>query len=288
MDGKNILINVKRVIIISIIISLAIAILEIITSIITDSLALLADGFDAIGNAIVSFIVLIGLVMSNKRPDDVFNFGYYKVENLASFLAAFVSIIMASYVAYFSILSIVGKHIVYNSNLAIAVVAIAFIPSLAISIYKIKFAQKIGFLSVKADAINSFKDSLGSITAIIGLYFVTIGFTIFDSIAAIIISGLIVALSFFVLKESTYILLDACKNPELRNLIIELAKGIPYITKVIDVRMRRLGTIIHTEVEVEFDENITVKNMREAIKAYEERIKKVISGVTNVNVIIKY
>jgi Predicted Co/Zn/Cd cation transporters len=166
---------------------------------------------------------------------------------------------MAGYVVYFSILSIISSHVIHYPQLALSIAIISLIPSFTISAYKLMLARRLGYLSIKSDAINSLKDSLGSITAIIGLYLTTLGFWIFDTIAAIIISALVLSISFFILRESTYILLDACKNPELRNLIIDLAKNIEHIKKVVDVRMRKIGPLIHTEIEIEVDENITVK-----------------------------
>jgi len=287
VDERKLLLSAKRVITISIIVSLLIAFVEIMFALITNSLALLADGFDAVGNAVISIIVLIGILMMNKRPDEVFNFGYYKVENLASFVVSFLSILMAGYVVYFSILSIISSHVIHYPQLALSIAIISLIPSFTISAYKLMLARRLGYLSIKSDAINSLKDSLGSITAIIGLYLTTLGFWIFDTIAAIIISALVLSISFFILRESTYILLDACKNPELRNLIIDLAKNIEHIKKVVDVRMRKIGPLIHTEIEIEVDENITVKKMKEIIKDYEERVKKIIVGASNVSIIVK-
>ncbi len=287
MDERKLLLSAKRVITISIIVSLLIAFVEIMFALITNSLALLADGFDAVGNAVISIIVLIGILMMNKRPDEVFNFGYYKVENLASFVVSFLNILMAGYVVYLSILSIISSHVIHYPQLALSIAIISLIPSFTISAYKLMLARRLGYLSIKSDAINSLKDSLGSITAIIGLYLTTLGFWIFDTIAAIIISALVLSISFFILRESTYILLDACKNPELRNLIIDLAKNIEHIKKVVDVRMRKIGPLIHTEIEIEVDENITVKKMKEIIKDYEERVKKIIVGASNVSIIVK-
>jgi cation diffusion facilitator family transporter len=287
VDERKLLLSAKRVITISIIVSLLIAFVEIMFALITNSLALLADGFDAVGNAVISIIVLIGILMMNKRPDEVFNFGYYKVENLASFVVSFLSILMAGYVVYFSILSIISSHVIHYPQLALSIAIISLIPSFTISAYKLMLARRLGYLSIKSDAINSLKDSLGSITAIIGLYLTTLGFWIFDTIAATIISVLVLSISFFILRESTYILLDACKNPELRNLIIDLAKNIEHIKKVVDVRMRKIGPLIHTEIEIEVDENITVKKMKEIIKDYEERVKKIIVGASNVSIIVK-
>lgn len=286
MGEKRLFLNAKRVIIASIIISLIIATAEIIIASITDSLALLADGFDAVGNALISVIVLIGLLMVNKRPDEIFNFGYYKVETLSSFVAAFLSILLAGYVIYFSISSIFDKHVIHDANIALLTVVISLIPSITISLYKIRIAKQLGYLSVRTDAINSLKDSLGSVTAIVGLFLSTIGYIIFDAVAAIIIAILISLLSFFVLRESTYILLDACNNPELRTVIVDLSRGIEYIKKVANIRMRKIGSLIHTEVEIEVDDNIPVKKMKEAIREYEQRIKKVI-GRTTVSIIVK-
>ena len=51
---------------------------------ISKSIALTANGIDCIGDGFVSAVVWIGLMYFNKPANQRFNYGYYKMENIAS------------------------------------------------------------------------------------------------------------------------------------------------------------------------------------------------------------
>ena len=74
------------------------------------SIALTANGIDCIGDGFVSAVVWIGLMFFKKPADHRFNYGYYKMENLASGLAAVVMIGLAIYIAFKSYNQLINPH----------------------------------------------------------------------------------------------------------------------------------------------------------------------------------
>ena len=67
---------------------------------ISKSIALTANGIDCIGDGFVSAVVWIGLMFFKKPADQRFNYGYYKMENLASGLAAVFMIALAIFISF--------------------------------------------------------------------------------------------------------------------------------------------------------------------------------------------
>jgi cation diffusion facilitator family transporter len=166
--------------------------------------------------------------------------------------------------------------------------SISAITAFVIAFYKLTLAKKFGLLSLKADAINSIKDSLGSIVAIFGLTLTGFNYAIFDLIAALVISGLVFYASIIIMKESSLILLDACHNPALHEKIKTLTRNISLIKSVREIKLRKLGTGIIAEITIEVDGEIKVQQLKEALRLFEDMIKTNIKGITKVNLSIKY
>ena len=66
--------------------------------------------------------------------------------------------------------------------------------------------------SIKLEAFNTIKDGIASSLTVIALILSSQGIFIADGIAGFIIAGIIVTIGFAAIKESSYMLIDACKG----------------------------------------------------------------------------
>ena len=79
---------------ISVITLLGIGIVELLIGQISGSVVATADGLDSLSDAMISFIVFMGLVIAGRPADKKFHFGYYKVESFAALIAAIGMIVV--------------------------------------------------------------------------------------------------------------------------------------------------------------------------------------------------
>src|SRR5437899_3151684 len=77
---------------------LALGIIEIVFSLISSSISLLADGIDSVSDAVVSFFVWTGLRIIRRRPSRRFQFGYYKVESFTALITAIILVGVSAYI----------------------------------------------------------------------------------------------------------------------------------------------------------------------------------------------
>src|SRR5215212_3566759 len=73
---------------ISVITLIGIGIIELIMGHFSGSVVATADGIDSLSDAMISFIVLLGLRIAHRPADKKFHFGYHKVESFAAMMAA--------------------------------------------------------------------------------------------------------------------------------------------------------------------------------------------------------
>ena len=237
---------------------------EALVSAYTGSLTLFADGLDSMADALVSFIVWFGIRMLQKPKSRLFHFGYAKIESLAAFIAAVVILILASFITYNAYQRILNPVPLQNVEIVMLALSAAGGVSLHRAFKVRKVAKKYNLVSLNLDAKNSIKDGTASFVglgSIIAAYF---GIPYMDSVGSILIAVYIFFMSATAFKESTLVLIDGVKNPELQQ---EIASHIEkkFNVRVEKILLRPLGRDFSAQVHVELDRNMTLDKAHETL-----------------------
>ncbi|HUS99752.1 MAG TPA: cation diffusion facilitator family transporter [Candidatus Thermoplasmatota archaeon] len=247
---------------------------------ISQSVALIANGFDCIGDGFVSGIVWAGLRFFKKPADQRFHFGYYKLENLASIAAAIVMFLLAGYIVLRSYNQLINPQEIQLPFIGAIVASIAGLVAISLGVYKIIKYKTAHMSSVKLDAFNTIKDGTTSFLTVVALLLSSVGYHIADSIIGFIIAGVIVTIGFAAIKEAGYMLVDACDGDCLMYglLIKTYAERIPGVKAAQVVRLRRTGPVIQGELEIMVPGDMTVIELTqiqsEIIKLATEKISE--------------
>jgi cation diffusion facilitator family transporter len=230
---------------------------------ISKSVALVANGIDCIGDGFVSAIVWVGLRFFRKPADHKFHYGYYKMENLASIGAAGVMLVLAAYVIFRSYNQFISPVAVQLPLIGIFVALAAAIVALVLGVYKYVRGKKSKMSSVKLDAFNTVKDGTTSGLTVVALILSSLGFYVADAIVGFIIAGIIVSIGFAAIKESSYMLVDACDGSCVlqSDVIKKIAENIAGVKSVHMVRMRRSGPVAQGEIEIKVSADMSVAEL---------------------------
>lgn len=247
---------------------------------VTQSVALTANGIDCLGDGIVSIIVWAGLKFSGKPSDNKFHFGYYRVENLASILAAVMMLILGSYIALKSYNQFLHPHAGEMPILGAIVALLASITALSIGIYKYIDSRKSNREAIKMEAFNTIKDGMSSLLTVIALILYGMGYVVADAAAGAIISIIIFGIGFSAIKEASLTLADACNGAcvDQKLLISNILQNIcsKEIKAGHDIRLRRSGPITHGEMIIEVPGNFSLNEVQKIKdKIYKELKEKV-------------
>src|SRR6266487_4994067 len=247
---------------ISVITLLSIGIVELLIGQISTSVVATADGIDSLSDAMISFIVFMGLVIAGRPADRKFHFGYYKVESFAALIAAIGMIVVGSIILYQSSASLLlqHKHEIHQPILTMIVLAAASVISLYRAIQMRNIANRHNLLSLKTDAKNSIKDGSASVVGFLSVLIATqFGFSQMDGIGGIIIVGYIFSVAYVSVKQSSLILVDSWQNPKVTDLIRETIED-KFKTKdqvkVRSILLRPAGMmVVFAAVHIEVDGN---------------------------------
>ena len=224
------------------------------------SVALTANGIDCAGDGLVSLFIWFGLRWSKRPADEKFHFGYYRIETIGSVAAAMVMLFLAAYIGYRSYEQFVNPHALQLPLLGAGVALSVSIITAVLGFYKLREGKKTGLLSVKLDAKNTLKDAATSFLVVIAILFSSLGFPVADAAVGFIVAVIILHMGFTEIKESTHLLVDACTSCSLEQSYIRgIAEEFKGVRKARDAKLRRSGSVLLGEMEIEVDAKMTVE-----------------------------
>jgi cation diffusion facilitator family transporter len=273
---------------ISVITLIGIGVVELAIGYISGSAVATADGTDSLSDAMISFIVLLGLRIGHRPADKKFHFGYHKVESFAALMAAVGMVIIGGIIFYHSYEALLHPREIQHPVLTMLVLAAAGAISLHRAFQMRNIANKYDILSLKTDAKNSIKDGSASVIGFISVLIASqSGFLQADAMGGMIIAGYIFSVSYISLKRSSLILVDSWQDPKVTEIIkraIESRFGYEPV-KVRSVLLRPTGMAVQAEVHIEVDGNKPLTDVELLSVGVEMEIRSKIPTMDRVSVV---
>lgn len=265
--------------------NLLVASIKIISAVITNSKAMLAEGIHSVADSLNQVLLLIGIKQSEKRPDDNHNFGYGKSQFFWSLMVGVILFFLggtyAMYEGYHKILH--PEQIQY----AWVVVGILFIASIiegkALSIAYKEFKEEsdgCNVLDYIKETTNSsvivilLEDSaalIGLLIAFIGTLLTMFVNPIFDGISSFLIGLLLTFVSFTLTREIYKLIIGESMTPQEHQEIKDQIEGYQIVDTVLSIRSMYLGNnkaIVIAQVDMNDNKSIhDLENMVPKIKA---------------------
>jgi cation diffusion facilitator family transporter len=275
----------QRIAKISVVTLISIGVVELLMGHISGSVVATADGVDSMSDAMISFIVLIGLRFARRPADRKFQFGYHKVESFAAMIAAIGMIIIGSFIVYHSYEGLIHPEEIKQPLLTMVVLAIAGGISLHRAFQMRSIANKYNLLSLKTDAKNSIKDGSASVLGFLSVLIATqFGFLQADAIGGLVIAGFIFSVAYVSLKQSSLILVDAWHNPVSADYIKRLIEQkFEAELRVRSIKLRQTGIISRAEIHLEMDGNKPLNEVEMYLLKTERVIK---SNIPSMDVVL--
>ncbi|MFX1454996.1 MAG: cation diffusion facilitator family transporter [Promethearchaeota archaeon] len=226
----------RKRLILSLIITTAVMMVEILGGIVTNSIALLSDAGHMFTHAFAISISLLAILISKKPPCHHKTFGLYRAEVLAAFINGLFLIPVVGFIIYEAILRFLNpQNIIGFYMLIVAIIGLAVNIS---SILILQGSQRTS-LNVRSVFYHMIADAASSIGIVIVAFIImATGIVIFDPLVSLGISAVILYWSWGILKDSTRILLEM--SPKGMNIDMingDLKQNFPEIIEVDDAHL---------------------------------------------------
>ncbi|MEQ6898949.1 cation diffusion facilitator family transporter [Microbacterium sp. KR10-403] len=229
----------RRLLAISLSLTGAVMVVQIVGGLLSGSLALLADAAHMFTDAAALVIALIASSVALRPANDRRTFGYQRAEVLGALVNAVILIVLAVWVAVEGVLRLTGER-VEVAGPAMLVVAIIGLCANAVSMWLLSSAQRRS-INVRGAYLEVMGDLLGSVAVIIAAVIIlTTGWMPADALASLLIAVMIVPRAVGLLREVTSVLSESVPAGMHVDAIREHILTTPGVREVHDVHVWQL------------------------------------------------
>jgi len=230
---------------------------QLVVVLLSGSVSLLSDTIHNLGDAATAVPLTIAFVIGKKKPDQRFNYGYGKAEDLAGVAVLFFMLASAIYAAYVSISRLFHPY----TPTHLWVIALASLVGFAINegaaIFRIRVGKEIQSEALIADGKHARMDGITSLTVLIGALGAYLGFPIVDPIVGLFITALILHTLWESAGPVFTRLLDGV-DPEIADQVKLAVTEVKEVNDVKDIHTRWLGHTLSIETTICVNPNLTV------------------------------
>ncbi len=247
---------------------------KIIIGVLSHSLAVLSDAFNSLLDILSYTGVYIAVKESNKRADKSHPFGHHRAEPIAGLVIAIFAGILSFEIAKNAVLNFYRSVVIEYSAAAIIVLLIAIVLKTGMFLYLKKEGEKLKRPAIKAAAIDSKNDVLGSFVALFGLIGATLGFPMMDSIAAIFISISILYSGYEIARENINYLMGHAPDEDILKKIKKKTLTVKGVKGFNEVNAHFVGPYVHVEIHIEVDKGMETQKSHDIGKKVQLAVQK--------------
>ncbi len=225
-----------------------------------NSYALIADAIESTSDVFTSVVVLAGIRIAKKPPDENHPYGHGKAEPMAGIFVASALFIAAIVIIVQSTHEIITPHHAPAPFTLIVLVLVVFTKGMLFR-FVIKVGSSVESVAVKNDAWHHRSDAITSGAAFIGISIALIGgagYEQADDYAALFASLIIIFNAFRLFKPAIYEMMDAAPSPEVINKVISAANKVDGVIAIDKCFARKMGFEYYVDMHVVVDGNISV------------------------------
>lgn len=275
--------DVRRVLLVTLILNFAVAIGKILVGALSGALAISADGVHSLIDGSANVVALIANRIADMPPDEGHPYGHHRFETLAALGIGVLLVFTAWEIVGQAVQRLQSGETPDISPVTIGVLLATLAVNLFVSRYERREGQRLRSELLIADAANTGADVFVTLSVLVSTGLVTIfGWGWADPLAALIIVVLIGRAAWQVLRQSGGVLVDAA--PYTAEQLSGLALSVPAVRQVTRARSRGTADAAHIDIDVEVAPEMTADQTAALADAIETRLRNTLQGVSEVEV----
>lgn len=240
----------------------------------SNSLAVISDAFNSIGDIISYTVIFIAVKIGHKKPDRDHPFGHSRAEPLAGFLVSIFTFLLGFEILRKAIISFFTEMSFSYEIYALLVLFFTIIVKTFMAFFYKKIGEKENSPALKAASNDSINDVLVSFIAILGVLGTILKIKILDSVAALIISIYIFYSGYKIAKENIDYLMGKTAPIEDIKEIMKTAKKVKGVLNAHDLKAHYVGNLLHLELHIVVNEKLSTRESHRIGKEVQYKIER--------------
>ena len=281
-NNEKLAINVS---IYSIVVNLILSVFKFLAGIIAHSYAMISDAIHSASDVFSTFVVIFGIKISNKQPDEKHKYGHERFECVTAILLAVILGAVGFSVGYSAVSKIIDgsyKELAIPGIFALIMAIVSIVTKEAMYWATIIASKKVNSLALKADAWHHRSDALSSIGSLIGIVGARFGYPIFDIIASLVICFFIIKVAFEIFMDSIKKMTDESCDPKVEEDLKAYTNNIDGVVNVDNIKTRMFGNRIYVDLEICCDPKLSIVEAHDIAENVHNKIEENFPDVKHV------
>ncbi|MEO6802525.1 MAG: cation diffusion facilitator family transporter [Granulicella sp.] len=267
-----------------------ITLLKLLTGLLTGSLGMLSEAAHSGIDLIAAAITLFSVNVSDRPADEDHNYGHGKVESLSAFVETGIMLVSCIWILTEAVRRIFFReHLALKPSIwpfAVLLLSIAVDYTRSRNLHRV--AREHSSEALEADAIHFGTDIWSSFAVLLGLSATFLGqhwqltwLELADPVAAIVVSAIILQVSWRLARRTIDTLLDATPaetRAQMRRDMIRDLAAIDGVISVDRVRTRRSGPNYFADLTLGMPRNLTFQRSEQITKEATESVQRQLPG----------
>lgn len=281
MDQKRHYNDIRRVLIWILILNWAVALVKILYGILSHCQSMTADGFHSLADGASNIVGVFGIHFACQPIDRDHPYGHKKYETFFSLIIASLLFFLALGLIHEGIERLRHPVTPKIDTISFVVMLATMLTNFLVMRYEKRRGEFLQSDILVSDAMHTKADILTSVSVIITLIAIKLGYPILDPIATIVISLFIAHAGYDIVKEGQAVLCDTAAILDDKK-ITDIVLGIKGVRACHKIRTRGRTDDIHIDLHAQVDSDMRMDMAHKISYEIEEAIKKSILSVTDV------
>lgn len=282
---NNSTVQVRKVLIYTLILNCCVAAAKVLYGYITSSVAMMSDGFHSFFDGFSNVVGMVGTWMASHPPDEKHPYGHGKYETLFTIIIAAMIFVTCFEILKRVYLFFIDGYKTSVTSISFVVMFITIGVNIFVTLYESKKGKELGSTFLIADAKHTKSDIFASIAVIISLFFARKGYYLADPIVGIVITFFIARIGYEILKDASDILVDTiCMDTSAIKFVVNSITGVKGCH---DIRTRGSVHSTYLDLHVMVESDLSTEKSHEIADNIEKEIKKEFPSIVDIVVHIE-
>lgn len=274
---------VQQVFLVTLLLNLGVAAGKIAIGLMSGALAITADGFHSLVDALGNVVGLVALRFAALPPDDDHPYGHRRFETLAALMIGTFLLLTAWEIGLGALERLRGRSLPTYSLLTFVVLILTLLINIAVNRYQVQQGRRLRSELLLADAANTGSDIVVTLSVIVStLVLLTTGWAWIDSVTALIVVLLIVRAAWSILRSTGRVLVDTA--PYAPAQLIALVKDVPQVEQVLRARSRGTPDAALIDIDARIAPGLPAHQTAAITADIRQRLHAALNGVQEVEV----
>ncbi|MGR3219364.1 MAG: cation diffusion facilitator family transporter [Candidatus Anammoxibacter sp.] len=264
--------------------NVVLAVLKITIGIVGNSAGLVADGIHSTTDAFSAAMLYFGMKFAEKPADDEHPFGHRNIEFVIAKVISIFLMLVGVFILVSAIYNMTAGNLVKPDFITLATAIIGIVASGLMSRFGNCVAIQLNSLAVKTVAYEIKTDEMTSIAIAFGILCAKLGYPIFDSIAACVVSALIIKNSIHMLKNAMDGLMDHSISPKQKRKICGIILRNENVLNLEFVRARNVGRYLSVEIGIQIAGSVSVEESNNITRDIKGDLLKSVEHLKYINI----